>query len=207
MISTMTLLKHLNNPNFLLPYKQYYIQSLLHEGKLIPEQSPGETNPLFQTAINPNPHIPHKQTSSASACKRIPHHPAEPHNNTNTHRTRYAITHRHDIRIYSGNIIKNTLHTRELTNMCNNQYLLKHASKTITHVTTNHSPQNKDTNAKTSILTEQYNTWNKSTASCKLLKMDVLTFKTCWAVNSEIIKQVTSSWSIYIQLSRWCTVQ
>ena len=29
--------------------------------------------------------------------------------------------------------------------------------------------------------------------------MDVLTFETCWAVNSEIIKQVTSSWSIFIQ--------
>jgi len=54
---------------------------------------------------------------------------------------------------------------------------------------------------------EQYNTWNKSTISRKLLKMDVLTFETCWAVNSEIIKQVTSSWSIFIQLSRWCMVQ
>jgi hypothetical protein len=31
--------------------------------------------------------------------------------------------------------------------------------------------------------------------------MDVLTFETCWAVNSEI-KQVTSSWSIFIQLSK-----
>ena len=37
-----------------------------------------------------------------------------------------------------------------------------------------------------------YNPWNKSTISRKLLKMDVLTFETCWAVNSEIIKQVTS---------------
>ena len=36
--------------------------------------------------------------------------------------------------------------------------------------------------------------------SRKLLKMDVLTFETCWAVNSEIIKQVTSSWSIFMQL-------
>jgi hypothetical protein len=50
---------------------------------------------------------------------------------------------------------------------------------------------------------EQYNTWNKSTIIRKLLKMDVLTFETCWAVNSEIIKQVTSSWSIFIQLSRY----
>jgi len=43
--------------------------------------------------------------------------------------------------------------------------------------------------------------------SPKLLRMDVLTSETCWAVNNEIIKQVTSSWSLFIQLSRWCTAQ
>jgi len=36
---------------------------------------------------------------------------------------------------------------------------------------------------------------------------DVLTSETCWALNNEIIKQVTSSWSLFIQLSTWCTVQ
>ena len=41
-----------------LCYEQYYIQSLHHEGKLIPEQSPGETNPLFQMTINPQPPHP-----------------------------------------------------------------------------------------------------------------------------------------------------
>ena len=60
-------------------------------------------------------------------------------------------------------------------------------------------------NVSTSIF--RSNTWNTSTISRKLLKMDVLIFETCWAVNIEIIKQVTSSWSIFIQLSRWCTVQ
>jgi len=30
--------------------------------------------------------------------------------------------------------------------------------------------------------------------------MDVLTSETCWALNNEIIKQVTSSWSLSIQL-------
>ena len=49
----MTLLKPLNNPKLLLPYEQYYIQPLHHEGKLIPEHSPGEINPLFQTVIDP----------------------------------------------------------------------------------------------------------------------------------------------------------
>jgi hypothetical protein len=68
-------------------------------------------------------------------------------------------------------------------------------------------PQPNHTVTPTHIEPEQYNTWNKSTISLKLLKMDVLTFETCCAVNSEIIKQVTSSWSIFIQLSRWCTVQ
>ena len=55
MNSIMTLLKPLNNPNLLIPYEQYYIQTLYREDKLIPEQYPGETNPLFQIAINPQP--------------------------------------------------------------------------------------------------------------------------------------------------------
>ena len=38
-------------------------------------------------------------------------------------------------------------------------------------------------------------------------RMDVLTSETCWALNNEIKKQVTSSWSLFIQLSRWCAVQ
>ena len=36
--------------------------------------------------------------------------------------------------------------------------------------------------------------------SRKLLRMDVITSETCWPLNNEIIKQVTSSWSIFIQL-------
>ena len=55
-------------------------------------------------------------------------------------------------------------------------------------------PQANHTVIPTHIKPEQYNTWNKSTISHKLLKMYVLTFETWWAVNSEIIKQVTSSW-------------
>jgi len=38
--------------------------------------------------------------------------------------------------------------------------------------------------------------------SRKLLRMDVLTSETCWVLNNEITKQVTSSWSLFIQLSR-----
>jgi len=37
--------------------------------------------------------------------------------------------------------------------------------------------------------------------SRKLLRMDALTSKTCWAVNNDIIKQVTSSWSLFIHIS------
>ena len=43
----------------------------------------------------------------------------------------------------------------------------------------------------------------------KLLRMDVLTSETCWALNNEIIKQVTSCWSIFIQVSNMlyaCTI-
>ena len=36
--------------------------------------------------------------------------------------------------------------------------------------------------------------------SRKLLRMDVLTSETCWALNNEIKKQVTSSWSLFIQI-------
>ena len=44
--------------------------------------------------------------------------------------------------------------------------------------------------------------------------MDVLTSETCWALNNEIIKQVTSSWSLFIENIRClgctkaiCTIQ
>jgi hypothetical protein len=47
MNNTMTLLEPLNNSSLLLPYEQNYIRSLHHEDKLIPEQNPGEINPLF----------------------------------------------------------------------------------------------------------------------------------------------------------------
>jgi len=58
MHNTMTLLKHVKNQSLLLPYEQYHIQAH-HHRKLIPEQSPGDTNPLFHAVINPlNPHGP-----------------------------------------------------------------------------------------------------------------------------------------------------
>jgi len=38
--------------------------------------------------------------------------------------------------------------------------------------------------------------------SRKFLRMDVLTSEACWALNNEIIKQVTSSWSLFIQLTK-----
>jgi len=58
----MTLLKPLNNPNMLTPYKQFYIQTLHREGKLIPEQCPGNPNPLFELAIHPT-HAPHDRVN------------------------------------------------------------------------------------------------------------------------------------------------
>ena len=46
-------------------------------------------------------------------------------------------------------------------------------------------PQPNHTVTPTHIEPEQYNTRNKSTISRKLLKMDVLTFETCWALNNK----------------------
>ena len=60
-------------------------------------------------------------------------------------------------------------------------------------------------NAITSILTSLHsNTTHEITQhiSHKLLRMDVLTSKTCQALNNEIMKQVTLSWSLFTQLSR-----
>ena len=121
--------------------------------------------------LTPKPHIPYEQTSSASACIRIPHYPAEPHRNTNTHRTRFVITYTLDIRIYSGNTIKNTLYTREFKDYRTPQQpILTETLIKTANFTTNHSPLNKDANAKTCILTEQYNAWNKSTTIARSLR-------------------------------------
>jgi hypothetical protein len=49
----MTPLKPLSNAKMLIPYEQFYIQSLHQAGKLISEQYPSEPNPLFQLAIYP----------------------------------------------------------------------------------------------------------------------------------------------------------
>ena len=45
---TMTLLKQINRPSFLLPYEQMYIQIFHHNNELIPEQCPNEQNPMFE---------------------------------------------------------------------------------------------------------------------------------------------------------------
>jgi hypothetical protein len=50
----------------LTPYEQYFIQTLHHEGQLVPEQAPGEKNLLLQLAINPS-YTPLEETSQASS--------------------------------------------------------------------------------------------------------------------------------------------
>ena len=47
---------------------------------------------------------------------------------------------------------------------------------------------------------EQYNPWNNSTNKSQAPELDVLTSEICWVLNNEIVKQVTSSWSLFIQL-------
>jgi len=48
---TMHLLKPINSTSSLIPYERFYIQSLHQGKKLIPEQSPGDPNPLFQLSL------------------------------------------------------------------------------------------------------------------------------------------------------------
>jgi len=62
----MTILKPLNDTTMLTPYEHYFIQTLHQEGQLIPEQSPGENNPLLQLAIDPS-HTPLEETSQATS--------------------------------------------------------------------------------------------------------------------------------------------
>ena len=71
MNNLMTPLKPLKYKNMLIPYEQFYIQSLHQAGKLIPEQYPVEPNPLFQLAIHP-----------PTQCKK---EPVEQHPGTQTH--------------------------------------------------------------------------------------------------------------------------
>ena len=68
----ITLLKPPSSPSMLIPYEQYYIQTLHQEGKLILEQYPGKLNPLFQTAINHQP--PHTTWKNQSCFSLQPGH-------------------------------------------------------------------------------------------------------------------------------------
>jgi len=56
----------------------------------------------------------------------------------------------------------------------------------------------------THIEPEQYNSWNNSTNKSQAPEEGCITFETCWTLNNEIKKQVISSWSLFIQLARWC---
>ena len=118
MNNIMILLKPLNNPNLLIPYEQYYIQTLYREGKLIPKQSPGKINPLFQTAINPpSPHIQHEENSCASAYN-MGTTQNQPHQSSNTQRAeRYVQSQIHITKHISNALItkqpmKHTTHKR-----------------------------------------------------------------------------------------------
>ena len=54
MNETMRLLKQVNKMTILIPYERLDIQTLHQAGKLIPEQYPGDPNPLLQGVIVPH---------------------------------------------------------------------------------------------------------------------------------------------------------
>jgi len=57
---TMALLKPIQQESMLLPSEQFHIQSLHQAGKLIPEQSLNDPNPLFQLTFSHPHHTRHK---------------------------------------------------------------------------------------------------------------------------------------------------
>jgi hypothetical protein len=57
---TMPLLKPIQKESMLLPFEQFYIQSLHQTGKLIHEQCPNDPNPPFQLAFGHPPPTHHK---------------------------------------------------------------------------------------------------------------------------------------------------
>jgi len=52
----------------------------------------------------------------------------------------------------------------------------------------------------THIEPEQYNPWNNSTNKSQAPEDGCSNIRTCWALSNEIIKQVTSRWSLFIQM-------
>ena len=65
MNQTMHLLNPINITSSLIPYKRLYIQSFHQGRKLIPEQRPGDPNPVFQPVIDP--HHPQLDKTSCMA--------------------------------------------------------------------------------------------------------------------------------------------
>ena len=57
---TMTLLKSTKTESMLLHFEQFHIQSLHQTGKLIHEQCPNDSNPLFQLTFSHPPPTRHK---------------------------------------------------------------------------------------------------------------------------------------------------
>ena len=137
----------MSNPSLLLPYEQYYIQSLHQERKLIPEQSPGETKPCSKRSLAPNPHIPHEQVSSASACIWIPHHHSHTGIRIPHHHSHTAMEHQHTSNQVCGSA--GTIFRRHYHNMLHrtlitirhhgSQYLPNTLSNTATHIKTNNA--------------------------------------------------------------------
>jgi len=68
-------------------------------------------------------------------------------------------------------------------------------------------PQPNHNVTQTHIEPEQYNPWNNSAHKSQAPEDGCINIRNMFSLNKEIIKQVTSSWSLFTQISRWCTVQ
>ena len=188
------LLRPLNNPNLLILYEQYYIQTLYREGKLILEQNPGETKPLFQTAINPQP--PHTSWTEQLCFslqneyhQKLPAPKAPTHNELRYVQSQFHITKYLNKALNTKQPMKNTTHKRtqwsqSITDSDQNQlkytYQLHQGDKT-------HHTKHTTIHRKITLMPDHPSLQNKTTDvvihqhSRKLLKMDILMSETCCA--------------------------
>ena len=162
------------------------------EDKLIPEQYSGETNPLFQMAINPQP--PHT-TRTEQQCFNLQnkHHQisaaakAPTHNELRYVQSQIHITKYINKALNTKQPMKNTTHKRTQSSQSiidSGQNQLKYTYQLQQGDKTHHS-KHTTTHRKVTLMLKHPSLQNKTTDvvihqhSRKLLKMDILMSETC----------------------------
>jgi hypothetical protein len=171
----MSLLKTLSIPKLLLHTSNIIYRPSNAKESWFPSKTQEKLTHYSKRALTPStpPHT-HKPVVHQPAFGYHPT-PAEPHQYTSTHRNRYVITLAYDNRTYPGHII-------------------------LTH----HAPMNPQINTHQKYKTLMHKHLslqnNAPTYSRRLLRMNVITFETCWAIKN--FHKVTSSWFNLLKTSK-----